>query len=105
MIVCFFFFKQKTAYEVRISDWSSDVCSSDLAEAGHRARALAAAGVGRLVGTARRLPATAFRHHRARLQFAGPLQLDPAARRTRHRGVADLEIGRASWRERVCQYV
>src|SRR3546814_21039809 len=28
----FFFFKQKTAYEMRISDWSSDVCSSDLAE-------------------------------------------------------------------------
>src|SRR3546814_6027585 len=28
--VVFFFFKQKTAYEVRISDWSSDVCSSDL---------------------------------------------------------------------------
>src|SRR3546814_2577872 len=27
---CVFFFKQKTAYEVRISDWSSDVCSSDL---------------------------------------------------------------------------
>src|SRR3546814_18728926 len=27
---CFFFCKQKTAYEVRISDWSSDVCSSDL---------------------------------------------------------------------------
>src|SRR3546814_5676409 len=32
---CFFFFKQKTAYEMRISDWSSDVCSSDLA-LGHR---------------------------------------------------------------------
>src|SRR3546814_3604363 len=36
MIICciylsfFFFFKQKTAYEMRISDWSSDVCSSDL---------------------------------------------------------------------------
>src|SRR3546814_2317833 len=31
MIFCFFFFfKQKTAYEMRISDWSSDVCSSDL---------------------------------------------------------------------------
>src|SRR3546814_10150880 len=29
-ILCFFFFKQKTAYEMRISDWSSDVCSSDL---------------------------------------------------------------------------
>src|SRR3546814_3595249 len=31
MCLCyFFFFKQKTAYEMRISDWSSDVCSSDL---------------------------------------------------------------------------
>src|SRR3546814_5628543 len=30
----FFFFKQKTAYEMRISDWSSDVCSSDLQEDG-----------------------------------------------------------------------
>src|SRR3546814_3914825 len=29
-LLCFFFFKQKTAYEMRISDWSSDVCSSDL---------------------------------------------------------------------------
>src|SRR3546814_7035305 len=29
-MICFFFFKQKTAYEMRISDWSSDVCSSDL---------------------------------------------------------------------------
>src|SRR3546814_8929410 len=31
VIFIFFFFKQKTAYEMRISDWSSDVCSSDLA--------------------------------------------------------------------------
>src|SRR3546814_6838585 len=30
-VLCFFF-KQKTAYEMRISDWSSDVCSSDLAD-------------------------------------------------------------------------
>src|SRR3546814_1731258 len=29
-VLLFFFFKQKTAYEMRISDWSSDVCSSDL---------------------------------------------------------------------------
>src|SRR3546814_5672610 len=29
-MLCFFFFKQKTAYEMRIRDWSSDVCSSDL---------------------------------------------------------------------------
>src|SRR3546814_5529425 len=32
MFLFFFFFKQKTAYEMRISDWSSDVCSSDLLE-------------------------------------------------------------------------
>src|SRR3546814_12670122 len=34
MIGCVLFFKQKTAYDMRISDWSSDVCSSDLAAAG-----------------------------------------------------------------------
>src|SRR3546814_7930225 len=33
-ILVFFFFKQKTAYEMRISDWSSDVCSSDLLQRG-----------------------------------------------------------------------
>src|SRR3546814_16475671 len=33
-MVCFIFFKQKTAYGMRISDWSSDVCSSDLAPSG-----------------------------------------------------------------------
>src|SRR3546814_10570240 len=33
-----FFFKQKTAYELRISDWSSDVCSSDLLDANALAR-------------------------------------------------------------------
>src|SRR3546814_1670206 len=34
VVYLIFFFKQKTAYEMRISDWSSDVCSSDLADAG-----------------------------------------------------------------------
>src|SRR3546814_6184074 len=34
--ITLFFFKQKTAYEMRISDWSSDVCSSDLVAAGLR---------------------------------------------------------------------
>src|SRR3546814_10389485 len=45
LLYSFFFFKQKTAYEMRISDWSSDVCSSDLSpcrwrhrSAGHRSR-------------------------------------------------------------------
>src|SRR3546814_20643603 len=38
--ILFFFFKQKTAYELRISDWSSDVCSSDLSRGdGRRDRA------------------------------------------------------------------
>src|SRR3546814_3845563 len=38
--VLVFFFKQKTAYEMRISDWSSDVCSSDLPDFDDRAMAL-----------------------------------------------------------------
>src|SRR3546814_7304500 len=37
-IVSFFFYKQKTAYDMRISDWSSDVCSSDLADVAARGR-------------------------------------------------------------------
>src|SRR3546814_2082811 len=41
-MILFFFFKQKTAYEMRISDWSSDVCSSDLI---YR-QAVTAAGMG-----------------------------------------------------------
>src|SRR3546814_865274 len=53
VVLCaFFFFKQKTAYEMRISDWSSDVCSSDLlllaltlASTTAAGKALAAAGV------------------------------------------------------------
>src|SRR3546814_6955819 len=53
----FFFFKQKTAYEMRISDWSSDVCSSDLPTARPGRRAAAAPG-----------PARRRRHDRSRLQ-------------------------------------
>src|SRR3546814_4940430 len=45
--ILFFFFKQKTAYEMRISDWSSDVCSSDLS-----ARTRRPAAVARAIGTA-----------------------------------------------------
>src|SRR3546814_9999391 len=44
-----FFFKQKTAYEMRISDWSSDVCSSDLY--GHDAQAMELAMTNILAGT------------------------------------------------------
>src|SRR3546814_18926101 len=52
MFLVFFFFKQKTAYEMRISDWSSDVCSSDL----RRHDDVDAAAVGQAgVGQRRRL--------------------------------------------------
>src|SRR3546814_1686395 len=41
--MCIFFFKQKTAYEMRISDWSSDVCSSDLSRSITSGRKLSSA--------------------------------------------------------------
>src|SRR3546814_8400771 len=41
VVIYFFFFKQKTAYEMRISDWSSDVCSSDLTAASIMKRSVA----------------------------------------------------------------
>src|SRR3546814_10000147 len=44
----FFFFKQKTAYEMRISDWSSDVCSSDLRSPPARHRGAQRTGHGHL---------------------------------------------------------
>src|SRR3546814_8747637 len=46
-VLLFFFFKQKTAYEMRISDWSSDVCSSDLGvkRIGHRTETRIAIGL------------------------------------------------------------
>src|SRR3546814_4428061 len=77
----FFFFKQKTAYEMRISDWSSDVCSSDLISLDHML-ALTAALVCLLL-----VAMTAPAAH---------AEGEPAGR---------AEIGRASCRERVCQYV
>src|SRR3546814_5523005 len=81
--VCFFFFKQKTAYEMRISDWSSDVCSSDLVV---------------------QRDAVHLGEERPLELLGGDLQ------RAGHHGAHDLrhapyEIGRASCRERVCQYV
>src|SRR3546814_6880998 len=93
VVFCFFFFKQKTAYEMRISDWSSDVCSSDLhagigivsaagAGADQHLNALALVEVGYGVRRRRRSPRAANDRRRSRGQ-----------------------IGRASCRERVCPYV
>src|SRR3546814_4174485 len=57
----FFFFKQKTAYEMRISDWSSDVCSSDLAQPATPGRRPGAAVQAGAKGPWRQHPAPARR--------------------------------------------
>src|SRR3546814_3920087 len=64
MCCFFFFFKQKTAYEMRISDWSSDVCSSDLM------------GIVRL-GADKALVLLIDRPHRAKHHLAGLLVVAP----------------------------
>src|SRR3546814_10239064 len=111
IFLLFFFFKQKPAYEWRISDWSSDVCSSDLA---------AAAGIGEAAPTAT-LRSPASIRSRTAISISSLLQsmvttsrgrarpgdmLDEIAGETRlgpgFFGIA--KIGRESCRERVCQY-
>src|SRR3546814_4769492 len=91
IVMLVFFFKQKTAYEVRISDWSSDVCSSDLRGGQDRTRAPPA---GR--GSAR------GRGDQLREPQVGAAD---GGQRRGHGGHSAQEIGRASCRERVCQYV
>src|SRR3546814_3627447 len=111
-LLCFFFFKQKTAYEMRISDWSSDVCSSDLqgpmiAEPGEHDARIDEMRRGPDLGP---LVAVVVIDQALILIVDRDRQLGAAAER---RGIGrrqrDLmlrrEIGRASWRERVCQYV
>src|SRR3546814_6399966 len=65
MLFVFFFFKQKTAYEMRISDWSSDVCSSDLPHVGGRGDD--DARIAQVDGALRRVRVLIFDHlsHRA----------------------------------------
>src|SRR3546814_1822990 len=96
-----FFFKQKTAYEMRISDWSSDVCSSDLEQADHVVAFVGAGG-----------PDLGAVHPPAAVDLAGPRAARGKIRagiRFAHAdaemGFAPDEIGRASCRERVWQYV
>src|SRR3546814_2781801 len=81
-----FFFKQKTAYEMRISDWSSDVCSSDLPSTeSPRNSSLSLEA----------WPACSAHHERCTRAGARRSGSRPTPR----------QIGRASCRERVCQYV
>src|SRR3546814_3241478 len=97
----FFFFKQKTAYEMRISDWSSDVCSSDLrpAEAGAIfGRELAVEPV-RDAGEPRPAHRGIAAERRVGIPQFGAEDL-LVARALDHRDGADRsEIGRASCRE------
>src|SRR3546814_9409807 len=60
----FFFFKQKTAYEMRISDWSSDVCSSDLHDRADRARLYIGASGDHSAGGREIAGQADVRHHR-----------------------------------------
>src|SRR3546814_6402255 len=94
----FFFFKQKTVYEMRISDWSSDVCSSDLL-------------IGGRIRSLDRPPDDLASGDRDELAQVGVGDRRWACGRRgggglrRRSGGLGGEIGRASCRERVCQYV
>src|SRR3546814_1710324 len=100
--MCMFFFcKQKTAYDMRISDWSSDVCSSDLA--GAHAQGLAGRpGIDAGADVLGELALEKLRDATGKFDH-----LQPADAGTLGVGqhLAVLEIGRWSCRERVCQYV
>src|SRR3546814_2833910 len=85
----FFFFKQKTAYEMRISDWSSDVCSSDLSITSPR-----------LCVASTNIPP----HNLGEVIDATLATIDNPAI-TLDELMAIVQIGRASCRESVCQYV
>src|SRR3546814_5446891 len=100
--LCLFVFKQKTADEMRISDWSSDVCSSDLlypadsSPAGQELRLrqeyfFSSASLQDIV--------------RRHIQYFGSIQTLPDKAAIQLNDTHPAEIGRASCRERVCQYV
>src|SRR3546814_3435393 len=90
--ICFFFFKQKTAYEWRISDWSSDVCSSDLAADGVPTQTML---------TSLQQMASAL----SMVALSRPACLADLNRSSRPGSMIGAKIGRASCRERVCQSV
>src|SRR3546814_2024990 len=110
----FFFFKQKTAYEMRISDWSSDVCSSDLLE--ERFKKLDKDGNGQISLAemkASQQDRMDKRQDRMAKRDAGDAKAGDAHRKhfrgRFHHGMqggmlAQAEIGRASGRERGLPY-
>src|SRR3546814_10252081 len=90
----FFFFQQKTSHEMRISDWSSDVCSSDLVDLVEQRP-----GIDDDAGADDRHLAGPHDPRGQQRQLVGLVADDQ-----RMAGIMP-EIGRASCRERVCQYV
>src|SRR3546814_10394367 len=92
-VIFFFFFKQKTAYEMRISEWSSDVCSSDLRASnpqeayglGPRGRRAAVEGADDRADDARRRGLAVRRRRLARPvgERVGETRADPRRRRYR----------------------
>src|SRR3546814_1092640 len=101
MVICFFFFKQKTAYEMRISDWSSDVCSSDLAVASAGFEVDTANDDRNVIIAKPRSPSKSY----ADLSAEAAVLMAKAGEAVQWAGPVVRKIGRASCRERVCQYV
>src|SRR3546814_8970383 len=100
----FFFFKQKTAYEMRISDWSSDVCSSDLPQDRWEENAgispfTLGVEIAALVAAADGLPSKDRTYALSLADYWNERLEDWLYTE------AGASIGRASGRERVCQYV
>src|SRR3546814_2170017 len=98
MRFCFCVFKQKTAYEMRISDWSSDVCASDLRVVARR-----------LVGALARALDPPLLHQQLAIVVhvavvGGDRAVGDQPEAVRRQLDEVREIGRASGRERVCEY-
>src|SRR3546814_15839960 len=112
----FFFFKQKTAYEMRISDWSSDVCSSDLAGWNDFTDGYAAIERRDLPAAQKSLSAISALHAASQAardtqtsSYLAILEDDLGGLLAIKQGKLDsgveTKIGSASCRERVCRYV
>src|SRR3546814_6766429 len=97
----FFFFKQKTAYEMRISDWSSDVCSSDLASSA-RVPMWSRPRPPRRCSKSRHSPSEEKDMSAVtEIRYVGYAVADLEAERQFYRD----KNGRAACRESVCRYV
>src|SRR3546814_8372376 len=95
-----FCFKQKTAYEMRISDWSSDACSSDLAYC-----VFGLQGVMRMLAKMVDIQEAQVRFLDLVTLVTGGTEVILTKNKKPVMRLVPIKIGRASCRERVCQYV